>query len=252
MSNRRPLIAGNWKMHKNSQEARDFSTALQDKVAEVTELDIVVCAPFTVLSVLKDELEESIIHIGAQNVYHEKQGAFTGEISPQMLLDMACTYVIIGHSERREFLKEEDEFIAKKIKAALESGLTPILCVGENLASREAGKALAFVRGQVEKDLMDLTPAELSKIVIAYEPIWAIGTGKTASAQDAQEMCSAIRATLTGIAGTVAQQMKILYGGSVKSGNIAELMAQPDIDGALVGGASLDVNEFSLLIQNAR
>lgn len=239
-------------MHKNSQEARDFSTALQDKVAEVTELDIVVCAPFTVLSVLKDELEESIIHIGAQNVYHEKQGAFTGEISPQMLLDMACTYVIIGHSERREFLKEEDEFIAKKIKAALESGLTPILCVGENLASREAGKALAFVRGQVEKDLMDLTPAELSKIVIAYEPIWAIGTGKTASAQDAQEMCSAIRATLTGIAGTVAQQMKILYGGSVKSGNIAELMAQPDIDGALVGGASLDVNEFSLLIQNAR
>ncbi len=252
MSNRRPLIAGNWKMHKNSQEARDFSTALQDKVAEVTELDIVVCAPFTVLSVLKDELEESIIHIGAQNVYHEKQGAFTGEISPPMLLDMACTYVIIGHSERREFLKEEDEFIAKKIKAALESGLTPILCVGENLASREAGKALAFVRGQVEKDLMDLTPAELSKIVIAYEPIWAIGTGKTASAQDAQEMCSAIRATLTGIAGTVAQQMKILYGGSVKSGNIAELMAQPDIDGALVGGASLDVNEFSLLIQNAR
>ncbi|MGI6450711.1 MAG: triose-phosphate isomerase [Desulfitobacteriia bacterium] len=252
MSNRRRLIAGNWKMNKTSPEARDFATAFLEKVGDVTDLDMVVCAPYTALPVLKEELEESIVHIGAQNMYHEPQGAFTGEISAAMLKDLACTYVILGHSERREYLKEDDELIAKKVKAALEAGLIPILCVGENLALREGGKALAFVRGQVEKDLVELEPAELRKVVIAYEPIWAIGTGKTASAQDAQEMCSAIRSTLAGIAGTVAQEIKILYGGSVKSGNIAELMAQPDIDGALVGGASLEVPEFAQLIQNAR
>jgi len=249
---RRPLLAGNWKMHKTIPEARDFAVNFLEKVENVTDIDMVICAPFTVLSVLKEELEESIIHIGAQNMYYETKGAFTGEISPLMLQDMACTCVIIGHSERREYFKEDDELIAKKIKAALEMSLTPILCVGENLAFREDGKALAFVRGQVEKDLMELSPSELQKVVIAYEPIWAIGTGKTASAQDAQEMCSAIRSTLSGIAGSVAQQIRILYGGSVKSGNIAELMAQPDIDGALVGGASLEVQEFAQLIQNAR
>lgn len=252
MSNRRPLIAGNWKMHKTIQEARDFAVNFQDKVADVTDIDMVICAPFTALSVLKEELEESIVHIGAQNMYIEDKGAFTGEVSPAMLLDLACTYVVLGHSERREYFKEDDQLIAKKVKKALDTGLTPILCVGENLALREDGKALGFVRGQVEKDLMDLTPAELSNVVIAYEPIWAIGTGRTASAEDAQEMCSGIRATLSGISGSVAQEMRILYGGSVKSSNISELMAQPDIDGALVGGASLEVQEFSQLIQNAR
>ncbi len=251
-TSRRPLIAGNWKMYKTMQEARDFAAAFQEKVHDVTEMDMVICAPFTALPILKEELEESIIHIGAQNMFYETKGAFTGEISPLMLEDLACTYVIIGHSERREYFKEDDELIAKKVKVALQSGLTPILCVGENLALREGGKALAFVRGQVEKDLMELSPAELQKVVIAYEPIWAIGTGRTASAEDAQEMCSAIRTTLSGIAGSVAREIRILYGGSVKSSNIAELMAQPDIDGALVGGASLDVQEFALLIQNAR
>lgn len=252
MTIRRPLIAGNWKMHKTIQEARNFALGLQEKVHDVTEMDMVICAPFTNLYALKEELEESIIHIGAQNMYFESKGAYTGEISPLMLQDLACTYVIIGHSERREYFKEDDELIARKVKAALENGLTPILCVGENLALRDGGKALGFVRGQVEKDLIDLAPADLSKVVIAYEPIWAIGTGKTASAQDAQEMCSAIRSTLSGIAGTVAQEIRILYGGSVKSSNIAELMAQPDIDGALVGGASLEVQEFVQLIHNAR
>lgn len=252
MSNRRPLIAGNWKMHKTVQEARDFAVSFQENVSDITDMDMILCAPFTALSVLKEELEEGVVHIGAQNMYHEPKGAFTGEISPLMLLDLACTYVILGHSERREYFKEEDELIAKKVKVALEMGLTPILCVGENLALREGGKALAFVRSQVEKDLVDLTPAELSKVVIAYEPIWAIGTGKTASDQDAQEMCSAIRSTLAGIAGSVAQEIRILYGGSVKSGNIAELMKRPDIDGALVGGASLEVQEFTQLILNAR
>ena len=252
MANRRPIIAGNWKMYKTSQEARDFSLSIQEKVEDVTDLDMVVCAPFTALHVLKEELEESIIHIGAQNMYHEEVGAFTGEISPLMLLDMACTYVIIGHSERREHMKENDDLIAKKVKMALDKGLIPILCVGENLSMREGGKAIGFVRGQVEKNLMDLTPTELHKVVIAYEPIWAIGTGKTASSQDAQEICAAIRSTISGISGSVAQEIRILYGGSVKPSNIAELMAQPDIDGALVGGASLDAQGFAELIHNAR
>jgi triosephosphate isomerase len=236
-------------MHKTAQEARDFAMGFQEKVGDVTDIDMVVCAPFTALHVLKEELEESIVHIGAQNMYPEVKGAYTGEVSGPMLLDLACTYVVLGHSERREYLKEDDGFIAKKVKVALELGLIPILCVGENLALREDGKALAFVRSQVEKDLMELGPDELRKVVIAYEPIWAIGTGKTASAQ---EMCSGIRSTLAGIAGSVAQEIRILYGGSVKSGNIADLMAQPDIDGALVGGASLEVQEFAQLIQNAR
>lgn len=252
MVQRRSIIAGNWKMYKNSQEARDFAVSFQEQVADVTDMDMVICAPFTVLHVLKEELEESIIHIGAQNMYPEEAGAFTGEISPLMLLDMACTYVVIGHSERREHMKEDDMLIARKVKLALDKGLIPILCVGENLALREGGKALAFVRGQVEKNLMDLTPAELRKVVIAYEPIWAIGTGKTASAQDAQEICTAIRSTIAGISGSVAQEIRILYGGSVKPSNIAELMAQPDIDGALVGGASLDSKGFAELIHNVR
>ncbi len=252
MANRRPIIAGNWKMYKTSQEARDFALSIQEKVEDVTDLDMVVCAPFTALHILKEELEESIIHIGAQNMYHEEAGAYTGEISPMMLLDMACTYVIIGHSERREHMKENDEIIAKKVKMALDKGLVPILCVGENLSMREGGKAIGFVRGQVEKNLMDLTPTELRKVVVAYEPIWAIGTGKTASSQDAQEICAGIRTTIAGISGTVAQEIRILYGGSVKSSNIAEIMAQPDIDGALVGGASLDPQGFAELIHNAR
>jgi len=252
MGNRRPLIAGNWKMNKTVSEARDFAVRFLDMVKDITEVDILICAPFTNLPVLKMELEESIVHLGAQNMHYETKGAFTGEISPLMLKELACTYVIIGHSERREYFKEDDELIAKKVKAALDHGITPILCVGENLALREAGKAQDFVQEQVKKDLGHLSPAELSRTVIAYEPIWAIGTGKTALAQDAQEMCLAIRNTVAAMAGQAAQEMRILYGGSVKSGNIAEFMAQPDIDGGLVGGSSLDVQEFTQLIQNAR
>ena len=252
MGNRRRLIAGNWKMNKTVEEAREFASGLLEKIADVTDLDILICAPYTALPVLKEELEESIVHIGAQNMFYEPKGAFTGEISPLMLKDLACTYVILGHSERRQYFKEDGQMIAKKVKAALDNGIIPILCVGENLALREDGKALAYVRGQVESDLADLTVSELSKVVIAYEPIWAIGTGKTASAEDAQEMCKAIRSTVSTIYGSVAQEMRILYGGSAKSGNIQELMAQPDIDGGLIGGSSLDVREFTKLIQNAR
>lgn len=251
MSKRHPIIAGNWKMNKINREARDYAGKLLARVGEVTEIDVVVCAPFTALSTLKDELEESVIHIGAQDLFWAAEGAYTGEISAEMLVDVACTYVILGHSERRSILNETDEEIAKKVKAALKAGLTPILCVGENLSQREEGRALGIVRGQVEKDLPDLPAEDLKRVVIAYEPLWAIGTGKTSSSQDAQDMCAAIRSTLAGISGAVADEVNILYGGSVKADNIAELMAQPDIDGALVGGASLDAEGFAQLIENA-
>jgi len=251
MPKRHPIIAGNWKMNKTLREAQEYAGKLLGLLGEITEIDVVVCAPFTLLPVLKDELEESVIHIGAQNMFYANDGAYTGEISASMLVDVACTYVIIGHSERREYLRETDEDIAKKVRAALKAGLTPILCVGENLAQREEGKAFAVVRGQVERDLTDLSSEDLKRVVIAYEPIWAIGTGKTASSADAQEMCAMIRSTLAGIAGVVAEEINILYGGSVKADNIAELMAQPDIDGALVGGASLDAEGFAQLVKNA-
>lgn len=249
---RRRVIAGNWKMFKTVKEAQNYAGEFLNQVGEVTDLDIVLCAPFTSLAALKDELEESIVHLGAQNMSWAEEGAYTGEISPPMLLDVACTYVILGHSERRELLHETDEDIARKVRTALTSGLTPILCVGENLAQREEGRALGVVRNQVQKDLADLTVEELRRVVIAYEPIWAIGTGRTASAADAQEMCGGIRSTLAAIAGEGAEHITILYGGSVKENNISELMAQPDIDGALVGGASLDPSGFARLIHNAR
>lgn len=251
MAERRKIIAGNWKMYKTINEANSYAERFLELVDGVTGLDIVICAPFTALPALKDELEESIVHLGAQNMSWAPEGAYTGEISARMLLDVACTYVVIGHSERREILRENDKDIAKKVKAALASGLKPILCVGENLAQREEGRALAVVRNQVQADLTDLSADELRQVVIAYEPIWAIGTGKTASSQDAEEMCAGIRSTLAGIIGTVASEVSILYGGSVKESNIRELMAQPSIDGALVGGASLDPDGFARLIHNA-
>lgn len=248
---RHPIIAGNWKMNKTVREAQDYAVKLMEKIGNVTEVDVVVCAPFTSLNTLKVELEESVIHIGAQNMYSAPEGAYTGEISADMLVDVACTYVILGHSERREILRETDEEIAKKVKAALKAGLTPILCVGENLAMREEGRAFNVVRGQVMNDLAELPAEDLKRVVIAYEPLWAIGSGKTASSEDAQEMCAMIRSNLAGIAGAVADEVNILYGGSVKADNIAELMAQPDVDGALVGGASLDPDGFAQLVQNA-
>jgi len=251
VANRRPVIAGNWKMFKTVHEAEDYAVKFLDEVKDVTDLDIVLCAPFTALYALKNELEESIVHLGAQNMAWADQGAYTGEISAQMLLDVACTYVILGHSERREMFRETDEEIAKKVQQALRVGLTPILCCGENLSLREEGKAVERVQGQVTRALSGLSTEELSRIIIAYEPIWAIGTGKTASSKDAQEMCASIRATLTEHMGRDAEKVPILYGGSVKAENIAELMTEPDVDGALVGGASLDPLNFAKLIKNA-
>jgi triosephosphate isomerase len=238
-------------MYKTVSEAEDYAARFLEEVREVTDLDIVLCAPFTALQALKNELEESIVHLGAQNMSWADSGAYTGEISAQMLLDVACTHVILGHSERRELLGETDEEIAKKVRKALSAGLRPILCVGENLNVREEGKAVEWVRAQVSRALSGLSTEDLSRIIIAYEPIWAIGTGKTASSKDAQEMSAAIRATLTGLMGPTAEKVPILYGGSVKAENIAELMSEPDVDGALVGGASLDPLSFAKLIHNA-
>ncbi|WP_041276172.1 triose-phosphate isomerase [Desulfosporosinus acidiphilus] len=251
MANRRHVIAGNWKMFKTVKEAEDYAVKFLEDVKNVTDLDIILCAPFTALYALKNELEESVVHLGAQNMSWADQGAYTGEISAQMLLEAACTYVILGHSERREMFGETDEAIAKKVRKALEAGLTPILCVGENLSVREAGKAVAQVQGQVAKALEGISPEDLSRVVVAYEPIWAIGTGKTASSQDAQEMCAAIRFTLARFMGTASEKVPILYGGSVKADNIAELLSESDVDGALVGGASLDPQGFAKLIHNA-
>ncbi|HWQ43560.1 MAG TPA: triose-phosphate isomerase [Desulfosporosinus sp.] len=251
MANRRPVIAGNWKMFKTVNEAEDYAVRFLEEVKDVAELDIILCAPFTTLYPLKNELEESVVHLGAQNMSWADQGAYTGEISAQMLLDVAVTYVILGHSERRELFGETDEEINKKVQKALAAGLTPILCVGENLNVREEGKAVERVRAQVSHALSGLSTEGLSRMVIAYEPIWAIGTGKTASSQDAQDMCAAIRANLTELMGLTAEKVPILYGGSVKAENIAELLTEPDVDGALVGGASLDPLGFAKLIYNA-
>ncbi|MDR3600323.1 MAG: triose-phosphate isomerase [Desulfosporosinus sp.] len=251
MTKRRSIIAGNWKMYKTVSEAEDYAVRFLEEVKNVTELDIILCAPFTALYPLKTELEESVVHLGAQNMSWADQGAYTGEISAQMLLDVACTYVILGHSERRELFGETNEEVAKKVQKALATGLKPILCVGENLNIREEGKAAERVQAQVSHALSGLSTEELGRMVIAYEPIWAIGTGKTASSQDAQEMCATIRATLTGLMGEAAEQVPILYGGSVKAENIAELLAERDINGALVGGASLDPLSFAKLIHNA-
>ncbi len=251
MANRRSVIAGNWKMFKTISEADDYAVKFLEEVKDVIELDIVLCAPFTALYSLKNELEESHVHLGAQNMSWADQGAYTGEISAQMLLDVACTYVILGHSERREMFGETNESVNQKVQKALAVGLTPILCVGENLNVREEGKAADHVRSQVRQSLADIPPEDLSRIVIAYEPIWAIGTGKTASDQDAQDMCASIRSTLNGLMGAGAEQVPILYGGSVKVENISGLMAEPDIDGALVGGASLDPASFAKIVHNA-
>ncbi|MDR1962026.1 MAG: triose-phosphate isomerase [Gracilibacteraceae bacterium] len=252
MKTRTPLIAGNWKMNKLMNEALAFAREFKPLAQEAVHVDIAVCAPFTCLAALRDEFRGTNIRLGAQNMFYERQGAFTGEISPAMLLDVGCSWVIIGHSERRELLGETDGDVARKTRLALETGLLPIVCVGETLAVREAGRAATHVRAQTEKGLAGLAPDDLRRVTVAYEPIWAIGTGRTATAADAQEICAAIRATIAGFAGPAAGDIRILYGGSVKSGNIAELLKTGDIDGALVGGASLGAAEFAEIVRLAR
>jgi triosephosphate isomerase (TIM) len=249
---RKIIIAGNWKLNKTSLEAIDLVTVLKRELVDVMTVDIVVCPPFTALTEVNDLLTESNIDLGAQNLYWEDSGAFTGEVSAPMLKAIGCKYVIIGHSERRQFFGETNETVNKRIKAALRHKLVPIVCVGENLQEREANKTFDVVRNHVEGSLAGFTPEEIEGFVLAYEPVWAIGTGKTATAAQAQEVHHYIRGLLEKMAGReVAQSVRIQYGGSVKAENTAELIGQEDIDGALVGGASLKADSFAAIVKNS-
>ncbi|WP_456079523.1 triose-phosphate isomerase [Mogibacterium sp.] len=238
------LIAGNWKMNKSIAEAKLFADQLKGENIVHPE-QLAVIAPFTQLETLKRELDGTGIKVGAQNVHFEKSGAYTGEISVSMLKELDIDICIVGHSERREYFAETDSTVNMKLKALLSAGITPILCVGESLEIREAGNAMLFVSGQITEDLDGLTPAEVEQIVIAYEPIWAIGTGRTATPDQAEEMCGFIRGMIEGMYGReTAEGMIIQYGGSMKPSNADELLKKPDINGGLIGGASLEVGTF--------
>ena len=244
---RKPVIAGNWKMHKTLSESLESALALKSLVANVSSCKVVVAPVFPHLKSVSDRLEGSGIGIAAQDVAASRdEGAFTGEVSARMLKEVGCSYVIVGHSERRQLFGETDESVNLKIRSVVFEGMTAILCVGETLDEREKGKQSDIVRAQLERGLSGLTSSESDRIIVAYEPVWAIGTGVTASPQQAQEMHAVIRSTIEKIFGRDAANVtRILYGGSVKPENISELMSQPDIDGALVGGASLDPESFA-------
>lgn len=248
---RTPIIAGNWKMNKTAVEAVAFVREIRNSLSQIKGVDKVVCPPFIALPGVFDALQATDIGIGAQNMHFAESGAYTGECAPNMLTPF-CQYVIIGHSERREYFNETDEGVNKKAKAALAHGLTPIICVGETLAQNEAGETQAFVSGQVRAALAGLTADQVASLVIAYEPIWAIGTGKSASAAEAGSIIGlSVRGPIAEMFGEeTAQKVRIQYGGSANENNIAEYMAQPDIDGALVGGASLKAS-FVELVKNA-
>ncbi|AYC30102.1 triose-phosphate isomerase [Paenisporosarcina cavernae] len=249
---RKPIVAGNWKMFKTKDEAVQFVEALKAITPSSDKVDTVICASPILLDAVTETAKNSDIHIGAQNMHFEKEGAFTGETSPVLLQDFGVKYVILGHSERREYFYESDEFIAKKVQAAFDHQLTPIVCVGETLDEKEAGETTQKVEGQVQAALKPLTEDQVKQTIIAYEPIWAIGTGKTATAADANEVCGAIRAKIASLYSTeVADAIRIQYGGSVKPDNMEELMSQEHIDGALVGGASLQAESFGKLLEAA-
>ena len=249
---RKLIIAGNWKMNKTVAESLDLANGLVRELKEVKEVDIAICPPFTALSEVSKAVIDSNIRLGAQNMSQNGYGAHTGEIAAGMLKEFSTKYVILGHSERREYQRESDELIAAKAKAAHEAGLKPIVCVGEQLEERESGNTENVVGTQVRGSLAGLTTEEMLGTVIAYEPVWAIGTGKTATAQQAQEVHAFIRNLLADLFDAdTAKAVRIQYGGSVKPDNARELMSQPDVDGALVGGASLDVRVFSELIKNS-
>jgi triosephosphate isomerase len=254
---RTPLIAGNWKMHKTHLEAIHLVQQLGYELEkdDLAGVEIAVCPPFTSLRSLQTLIDGDRLpfKLGAQDVYPEKEGAFTGEISPVMLKALAVRYVIVGHSERRELMGESDEDVAAKVRAVLAHEMIPILCVGETEAEREEGRTESKVEGQVRAALAGLKRQHATAVVVAYEPIWAIGTGKTATPDDAQSTSAFIRKLITGLhGGDAAAAMRILYGGSVKAGNAAALLRQPDVDGALVGGASLDAGEFAAIVKASK
>ena len=249
---RKPIIAGNWKMNKTSTEAASFIREVSGKIPASDKVDAVIGAPNVFMQSMVDLVVDSDLKIAAQNCYFEDEGAFTGETSPKVLGDLGVHYVIIGHSERRELFHETDEDINKKAHAVFRNGMLPIICVGETLEQKEAGQTNTLVADQVKAALEGLTAEQVKEAVIAYEPIWAIGTGKTATAEDANDTISVVRQTVADLySQEVADAVRIQYGGSVKPGNIKELMAQPDIDGALVGGASLEADSFLQLLEAA-
>jgi triosephosphate isomerase len=247
MPERTPYIAANWKMHKTVAEAAQFVDALLPQIA-ATQSDVVICSPFTALSAVVERRYGTAVKVAAQNMHEEDSGPFTGEISASMLVELDVEAVVLGHSERRQLFGETDEALARKVPAALAAGLEPILCVGETEEAHDAGQAKAVLERQLQADLGGLESSEIDRIVVAYEPIWAIGTGRTATPEQAQEVIAFIRDVLRE-RGATADAVRILYGGSVKPGNAAELMAQPDIDGALVGGASLDAGDFAAIVK---
>lgn len=247
---RKPFIAGNWKMNTNGAGAVALASGLAKELKNIDSVDVAVCPPFVYLQSVATALSASGIALGAQDVYFEKNGAFTGEISVEMLKDCCAAYAIIGHSERRHVIGETDELINKKVTAAIAGGILPIFCVGELLAEREGGKTNQVVANQVKKGLAGLCAERVQAVTIAYEPVWAIGTGKTASPAQAQEVHAMIRGLLTEMYGKdIAEALRIQYGGSAKPSNTAELMAQPDVDGLLVGGASLKVEDFAAMVK---
>lgn len=249
---RKTIIAGNWKMNHMGQDAKETITGLVGRVSQDVKAEVVIAPVFPYLPMAVELTKGSPIHVAAQNMHWEESGAFTGEVSPAMLVDIGVTHVIIGHSERRTYFNETDETVNKKTKAALAHNLTPIVCCGETLEQREEGIMQSWIEGQIEKALEGISADDLAKVVIAYEPIWAIGTGKTATAAQAQEVCSIIRKKIAALySADVADSVSVLYGGSVKGGNVAELTGSPDIDGGLVGGASLKVDDFMAIIDNA-
>lgn len=245
---RTPIIAGNWKMHKTVDEAVELVKSLLAGLGDTGEREVLICPAFTVLHPLRPLLVGTTLQLGAQDLFYETQGAYTGAIAPGMLADVGCSYVIVGHSERRQFFGDSDEVVNRKVHAALTQGLKPIMCVGESKPQRDGGEAEQIVTAQVRAGLANVSAEQIASVVIAYEPIWAIGTGDTATAADAQAMHAAIRATLAELYGVESQVVRIQYGGSVKPDNVDELMAQPDIDGALVGGASLKADSFLRIV----
>lgn len=247
---RTPLVAANWKMHKTQAEARAFVAAVAPKIREVRGREVLVCPPFTALAAFNDARKDTNLRLGAQNLYFETKGAFTGEISIDMLKDVGCEYVIIGHSERRWVFGEPDDLINRKVLAALAGGLLPILCVGEKLDDREKKLTEQVILQQMEKGVAGLAPEAFAKLVVAYEPVWAIGTGRNATTKDAKDAIALIREWVHSRHGTAAsEQLRILYGGSVKPDNFATYMEQEGIDGGLIGGASLEPDSFVKLVQ---
>ena len=252
MSARKPLVAGNWKMNKTVAEAVELIEDIKRAFDLYARVDMVICPPFTALAAASSAVAGTPLGLGAQNMHTEKSGAFTGEISPEMLRDLYCHYVIIGHSERRQLFNETDELVNRKIMAALNNHLHPIVCIGETIEQRRAEQTEAVLKIQIEKGLAGLSPEQITALILAYEPVWAIGTGMTATPKQAQDAHAFIRGLIKNMAGEkTASALRILYGGSVKASNAKELFGQPDIDGGLIGGASLDADSFVAIAKSA-